>query len=315
VDPILELICREHGVFLTSEAEALGYHDKAVRREIASGRWIRVRRGAYVLVEIYAQLTLTQRYDLFCRAAVRQAWTPVILSHTSSLAQWDCPLWDANLTEVHLTRPDGNTQRRYAQVRSHRGALIEGDVVEHNGLLVTSPVRAALEYTTLADVEHSLVEVDDLLHRKLVELAELRARYAAMSQWPGTLITDLVLRLADGRSESVGETRARYLVWSQGLPAPEVNYPIYDEWGREVARVDLAWPELGLFLEFDGKVKYEQLLKPGEKASDVVVREKQREDMICRLTGWRCIRLVWADLYQPEITASRIRAMFRPAAA
>ena len=63
-----------------------------------------------------------------------------------------------------------------------------------------------------------------------------------MAQWPGTLITDLVLRLADGRSESVGETRARYLVWSQGLPAPEVNYPIFDENGREVARVDLAWP-------------------------------------------------------------------------
>ena len=158
-------------------------------------------------------------------------------------------------------------------------------------------------------------EIDDLLHRKLVELAELRARYASMAQWPGTLITDLVLRLADGRSESVGETRARYLAWSQGLPPPEVNYPVLNESGREVARVDLAWPAYGLFLEFDGKVKYERLLKEGESASDVVFREKQREDMICRLTGWRCIRIVWADLYQPQITASRIRAMFRPIAA
>jgi hypothetical protein len=82
-----------------------------------------------------------------------------------------------------------------------------------------------------------------------------------------------------------------------------------------VARVDLAWPELGLFLEFDGKVKYERLLKEGEHASDVVFREKQREDMIRRLTGWRCIRIVWADLYKPEVTAAKIRAMFRPAAA
>ena len=46
-----------------------------------------------------------------------------------------------------------------------------------------------------------------------------------------------------------------------------------------------------------------------------MVREKQREDMICRLTGWRCIRVVWADLYTPQQTAARIRAMFRPAAA
>ena len=94
-----------------------------------------------------------------------------------------------------------------------------------------------------------------------------------------------MLRLADGRSESVGETRARYLVWSQGLPPPEVNYPIFDEHGARWPRVDLAWPEFGLFLEFDGKVKYERLLKEGESASDVVFREKQREDMICRLTG------------------------------
>ena len=62
---------------------------------------------------------------------------------------------------------------------------MDGDVVERNGLQVTSPVRAALEYTTVADVEHSLVEIDDLLHRKLVDLAALRARYAAMAQWPG----------------------------------------------------------------------------------------------------------------------------------
>jgi hypothetical protein len=88
-----------------------------------------------------------------------------------------------------------------------------------------------------------------------------------------------------------------------------------DENGVEVARVDLAWPAYGLFLEFDGKVKYERLLKKGESASDVVFREKRREDMICRLTGWRCIRIVWADLYQPQITAARIRGMFRPVAA
>jgi len=315
MDPLLELICQENGVFLRSEAEALGYHDHAIAKAVATRRWIRVRRGAYVLAHIYADLDLAGRYDLLCRAAVRQALTPVVLSHTSALAQWGCPLWDAGLAEVHFTRPSGRIQRREAQIRSHRGVLLDGDAVERNGLVVMSPVRAALEYTTVADVEHSLVEVDDLLHRKLVELAALRARYAFMAQWPGTLITDLVLRLADGRSESVGETRARYLVWSQGLPRPEVNFPILDEHGQEVARVDLAWPELGLFLEFDGKVKYQRPLKEGESPSEVVVREKQREDMIRRLTGWSCIRIVWADLHTPARTAARIRAMFQSAAA
>jgi very-short-patch-repair endonuclease len=81
--------------------------------------------------------------------------------------------------------------------------------------------------------------------------------------------------------------------------------------------VDFAWPELGVFLEFDGKVKYESLLKDGERASDVVIREKRREEMICGLTGWRCIRITWADLFNPARTATRIKAVLagRPWAA
>ena len=44
--------------------------------------------------EIYAGWTSRARYDLLCRAAVRQAVTPVVLSHTSALSQWGCPLWE-----------------------------------------------------------------------------------------------------------------------------------------------------------------------------------------------------------------------------
>lgn len=315
MDAPLEIICARHGVFLRKEAEALGYHDHAIAKAVASHQWIRVRRGAYTLRHIYDSLDLAGRYDLLCRAAVRQAQVPVILSHTSSLGQWGCPLWDAKLTEVHLARADGRAGRRESGIQQHRGVLLGDDVVERNGLAVTSPVRAALEYTTIADVEHCVVEFDDLLHRGVLTLDAVSDRYGSMTYWPHTLRTNLVLRLANGRSESVGESRTRYLVWAQNLPNPEVNYPILDEYGREVARVDLAWPELGVFLEFDGMVKYERLLKEGERASDVVVREKLREEMICRLTGWRCIRIVWADLYTPVLTANRIRALFRPVAA
>ncbi len=311
----LERICDEYGVFLRREARSLGIQDRAIARAVEQAVWVRVRRGAFTFTYRWERLTLAQQYDLLSRAVVRQSQTVVALSHQSSLNQWGTPMWDASRDEVHLTRLDGKAGRREAGVCQHRGAIAPGDIVERNGLLVTSAVRAALEYTTVADLEHSLVEIDDLLHRGLVTPEQLAERYATMTHWPDTLTTDLALRLADGRSESVGETRTRYLCWRQGLPAPIPNYPIFDENGVEVARVDLAWPELGVFLEFDGKVKYERLVKPGESVSDVVVREKLREDMIRRLTGWRCIRITWADLYAPERTAARIREMFRAAAA
>ncbi len=53
--------------------------------------------------------------------------------------------------------------------------------------------------------------------------------------------------------------------------------------------------------------------RDGERASDVVLREKAREAMICRLTGWRCIRVTWAELAYASTTRRRIRAELFPA--
>ena len=311
----LRALVAQHGVFLRKEALAADYHDRAIALLVRSGAWIRVRRGAYVFGEPWSELTDNQRYAVRCRAAVRQANTRVILSHISGANEYGAPLWECDLSTVHLTRTDERAGRAEAGIVQHRGVLADGDVVARNGREVMSATRCALELTLMLDVEHALVEIDFLLHEGFTTIEELSARYESMAHWPRSLATDLVLRLADGRSESVGETRARFLCWAQHLPAPIPNHPILDEHGVEVARVDLAWPELGVFLEFDGKVKYTERRREGESVVDCVLREKQRESRICELTGWRCIRIVWADLYKPAETAGRIRLLFRAPAA
>ena len=110
------------------------------------------------------------------------------------------------------------------------------------------------------------------------------------------------------------ETLTFCLCYRQGLPAPVPQYVVLDRSGCVVARLDFAWPQHRVFVEFDGRQKYEKLLRPGERASDVVIREKQREELVCRLTGWRCVRLTWADLERPERTAATIREAFAEAA-
>ena len=315
MDPVLRQICETEGVFLRREAEAIGYHDRAIARNVRSGVWHRVRHGAYTFRELWVPLSTTDRYGLLCSAALRQARTPVALSHVSAAREWDAPLWDVNLSEVDLTRLDGKAGRREAGVRQHRGQLLPGDVVERHGRRIMHPTRTCLELTTILDIEHAVVEIDNLLHRELTTIDALQSRYAVMDRWPSTMRTDLILRLVDGRSESVGESRTRHLCWAQHLPAPIPNYKIRDRRGRVVHRVDLAWPKYGLFLEFDGKEKYLRHLREGESVIDAVLREKRREELICELTGWRCIRIVWADLYRARETADRIRAMLRAVAA
>ena len=49
--------------------------------------------------------------------------------------------------------------------------------------------------------------------------------------------------------------------------------------------------------------------QPGETLADYLMREKKREERICQETGWICIRIMWADLEDPQATARRIRAV------
>lgn len=315
MDPRIEAICEEHGVFLWREAKALGYCDAAIARLTRSGAWRRVRNGAYVPRHRWEGLDDSQRYALMCHAAYRQAKTQVVLSHRSSAHAWSTPLWDVDLSVVELTRTDHKAGRSGAGIIQHRGQIEDGDVMTVDNMMVTSPTRTALELTTLFDIEHSMVEIDNLLHRELTTLEDLKSRYATMNHWPDTLHTDLILRLVDGRSESVGETRLRYICWTQHLPAPIPNYKIRDRSGRVIARVDLAWPALGVFVEFDGLEKYQRSRRDEESPAQCVERERRRETRIIELTGWRVVRFIWADLYRPAETAARIRAQFQSSAA
>ncbi|GAB3199255.1 hypothetical protein GCM10027062_15280 [Nocardioides hungaricus] len=302
---------RRAPVTLRREYLAIGYNDRALARLVADGVLAKPRRGAYVAGSAWRQLDEVGRHAVRSRAVLAQAGTEVALSHTSGLVEYDAPTWRLPLDDVEVTRLDGRAGRREAGVRQHRGVLLDGDVVERNGVPVVAPTRLALETTMLTDAEVALGVVNHLLHHGLTTLPTLEARYAGMVTWPRSLTTDLVLRLADQRIESLGESRCLYLFFRHHLPLPELQYEVKDASGRVVGRVDFAWPELGVFVEFDGKVKYEKLLKPGQRASDVVVAEKKREELICRITGWRCIRLTWADLERAERTAAMLRTYLR----
>jgi hypothetical protein len=277
---------------------------------VRSGAWHRLRHGAYVSGAVWEALDPGQRHRLLTRAVLQTAQASAVASHRSAVVEHTGRWWDLDLSEVDLTRVDARSGRREAGVRQHRGLLTSEDIEVVNGIGVTSATRTALDITTMTDVEHSLVVVDALINEGKTSRESMARRYAqGMQVWPRTLTTDLVMRLADGRSESPGESRSRYLFWQQGLPAPELQFEFRDSRGMLLGISDFAWPGHGVFGEFDGKVKYSSLLREGESPADAVVREKLREQRIVEETGWSVVRLVWSDLYRPEETAERIRRL------
>lgn len=309
-------------VHLRKELLARGFNDRAIARAVAAGQLQRLRHGSYAGTDSWRQLDDAGRHGLVARAVLRRAGTGAFLSHTSALPFWRIPTWGFDLEVSHLTRTDGKAGRKEAGVRQHRGRVRNGDIEDVHGVPVASVPRALIELTTIGSVEACLCAWNEALHRKLTTAADIEARFVAsaensdpMDHWPGTLKTDLMLHLADGRVETVGESRTFFVCWRHNLPIPTPQYEIRDAFGQVVHRVDFAFPDYGVWLEFDGLIKYAELVREDEEVSDVVVREKQREDLIRELTGWTCIRITWADLEDPERLAERIRAALRAGAA
>jgi hypothetical protein len=79
--------------------------------------------------------------------------------------------------------------------------------------------------------------------------------------------------------------------------------------GRLVARVDFYWEEQQTVGEFDGKIKYGRLLKPGQRIEDVIFDEKVREDAV-RDLGLQVVRWLWSDLYRRGVLRERVLRAF-----
>lgn len=84
-----------------------------------------------------------------------------------------------------------------------------------------------------------------------------------------------------------------------GLPPPTRQLDIYDRYGQFVARVDLCWPELGLFIELDGQHH------KGQPTYDAI-----RQTRVTEVTGWRCGRFTWGEVARyRRITTRRLAAL------
>jgi hypothetical protein len=313
VDAALRAITAGHGVFLRREAVELGFEDRDLQRGVRRGRLVKVRHGAYAFADECSSLDDVGRHRLLGRAIMRTLGDRVAASHHTACALHDLELWDVPLHVAHVTRLDDGSGRVESDLRHHEGLVLPDDVQLQDGFNVMRPVRAALESALLSGVERGLVTVNSGLRRGLFDTHDLAVQHDLMQSWPGSQPLQVVTRLADGRAECVGESRALYLFWSQGLPTPQLQLEVRD--GRRlVAVTDFAWPEHRLIVEFDGRVKYQKYLRAGEDPGDAVFREKRREDDIRRVTGWAVVRLTWADLAHPARTAAWLRSSMQSAA-
>ncbi|AWB91041.1 type IV toxin-antitoxin system AbiEi family antitoxin domain-containing protein [Aeromicrobium chenweiae] len=297
----------ERGFITRPEILGAGYDDRDVREAIRVGLLTRIGAGLYALSTAYGPLQTEEKLAVRSRAVLKRHQGTVALTHQSAAVIHGLPLWDAPLDEVHVTRLDTGRGRHEAGVQHHVGSIGDGDVVEVDGVLVSSPDRCIWELACALPVESALVTVDAALHRGLVTPESLLETAGPFRTWRGSRAGRLTLSLADARSESPGESRSRYLFWRYDLPTPDLQFRVVDRAGGLVARADFAWELYRHLAEFDGRIKFDGTFEP--EGFESVFAEKRREDRV-RAQGWGMTRLVWAHLsaQNARATALRVRA-------
>ncbi len=295
-------------ISLRRELVEEGLTDRDIVRQMRAGILTKVRYGAYVRSDLVAGLDEVGLMRVRSRAVLRTVHESAVLSHQCALAEHGIPLWGVDLGSTHLTRTDGRHGRREAGLVHHRASLEPDEWTEQGEVRVVLPARAAIEVVTAYDAEVGLAAVCGVLHRSAATKDQLAQAAQRAARWPHSLNTRLVLARADERLTSVGEARMWHFFHERGIPRPEPQVSITSDRGELLGIVDFLWEGLGVFLEFDGRAKYDQHRKPGETLDEFLMREKRREEQICVARGWICIRVTWADLARPVVLARRITA-------
>jgi hypothetical protein len=280
-----------------------GYDYSDLRRLERRGELFRVRRGAYAREDKPDQL-VEERHLRLVLSTAPQLREGAVFSHGSAAVLHGLPVWPTAVSRVHVTRNrrGGGVKRSVVQVHGTPITLIDN-------MPVTSLRRTVLDLARTVPMTQAVAAGDRALALGLTR-PDLDAGLLSMERWPGVRAARRAVEFLDVRSESVGESVSRVRLVEEGLPRPEPQRELFGPDGQLIARVDFYWEEHQTVGEFDGKIKYGRLLRPGQqRIEDVIFDEKVREDAV-RDLGLQVVRWGWSDLYRAGVLRERVLRAF-----
>lgn len=155
------------GYFTAKQAAELGYKYPHLDYHVGAGNFERVGHGLYRLPGI----PLAEHDDLVRLAfwsRGRDDRPQAVASHQTALAVHE--LSDLLPAKIHLTVPRSFRKSPGKGMTLHRGELSPTDVEEHDGFLVTTPLRTLLDAAADASIaaEHLKRAVREALDRGMV---------------------------------------------------------------------------------------------------------------------------------------------------
>ena len=280
-----------HGVFIGAHAVSEGV---LTRHQLQNGPYLRVLHG------VYADPSLTRDHVLRCRAAALLMPASAVLGGRSAAALMGAPAPGYG-DPVTVVVPPGTKWAGPAGVRVHTAGVATSDVLlDEEGSRHTGPVRTAWDVGVLEPIGTAVGVLDAMVRMRLLDVSTLQhMQERPVAAWRSRRARR-AFGLVDGRSESPPESWVRVACALAGLPAPILQYEVVAD-GAWLARVDLAWPEQRLIVEYDGEYHFDglQIAKDDLRLGALVA------------AGWHVIRLSAADLRHMDDVVRRIAAALR----
>ncbi len=213
---------------------------------------------------------------------------------------------------LHGTRwidDDVNIELHRMERRSPRGIVVwsgtlsDEEVCRVDGLPATTPVRTAFDIGRRLEADRAVEVLDALMGATGVKAHDVCALADRHRGARGVGQLREILELVDPGAESPPETRTRLLLIRSGLPEPETQIELRDEYGHVYIRLDMGWRRWKVAVEYDG----------GHHWADR--RQRSRDiDRWAHLeaAGWRIVR-VSAELLaeRPGVVVARVREAIR----
>lgn len=265
-------------------------------RRLTSPEWTRMTRGVHLPAGLDPAETLTRiraAAEVMPPGAALGGWAALHLQGVDDLDGWRGRPGDDGSrplpVTICLSRPSGRIRKRDEPLFTlDRRTLPETDVVEVDGIRVTSVVRSCSDIACREGVEAGMVAADAAARFGVLRAVDLRAYVRRRPRTTGLVASRRAAQLMSERTRSTQESRLRYIwVEEAGLPEPLVNVAIYSRLdGALLGEGDLLDPDAALVGECDGQVHlsleqrtYDHAREEGMEGANLVVARATSHDM------------------------------------
>lgn len=296
----------------------MGVSSRQLKAAVVSGALVRARPGVYARGTEWKSATPEGRVIARAVALALTSSTPPVYSHETAAALHGLPLYRPDPQCVHAIVPPGRPGAARGVIR-HRGELTDDDVVEIDGVRVTSLARTVADVARTTTFEQSVTVADAAMRKQFVrgpgEYDPAGADGFRAATWEivrrsahGQTRARRALAFADGRAQLPGESISRIRLFELGFRQLELQVPVTGP-NERTFYVDFGFERESAFGEFDGAIKYvDGNLFDGRTSSAILDDEKQREDWIRGTTDRRYARWGWPHLRTATELGERLMA-------